>query len=284
MAIERTDILEKEKEAQEAEQRRQAELAEARASAHKAEMDRARLEGELEATRKAQATQQQPQGQAQWTDEQWAQAEAQTGLNKQQLIAADNLAQARASMATKAIEERLKLAEEKAEKAEAEARRAASSRAGESAMGDFYDQKPALKQYKKEVEGFLADVPESEKSDPEKMKKWLGKAEVYVRGIVGAKMNRTPGNASSASLGEDFDTGEGTDSEERIDFSGLENRGERRLVADIASEFSGRDQEDKDLLKTHSSSDGHGVRFDSEAEFKAGDAMLKKGSAFGGKR
>jgi hypothetical protein len=281
MAIERNDILAKEEEDQKAEQERQQELQELRNKAHSDELARVKAEAELEAHRKMVAAPAQVQTQA-WTEEQWGAAEQQTGMNRQQILASGQLANQVFETRSKELNDRLKAAEERAARAEDKANRYESKKGFESSVNEFYDVKPEYKSYKKEVNEFLEMFPESDRNDPDKIKKILGKAETYVKGMVGGKMrSQNSGNTGSARLSGGY-IDDNQDEDTQVDFTGLENVGEKRLISDINSEFNSK--EEKGDLDKYMSSDKLGIRLSSENEFKEAEAMLKRGSSFGGRK
>lgn len=262
MAIERTDILDKEQD-EEAKAARE-ELESLREKARSEELGRVRAEAELDATKRF-STQPQTMPQAQaWTEEQWQQAETSSGMTRQQLITANTIADERAKAANKAIEERLKAAEDRAARAEEKANKFESSRGYDSQVNKFIDSKPALRAYKDDVEGFLNKFPEDMKKDPAKLKELMADAEVYVRGKVGGNKMRSSGNGSSARLGggNEFDE---QDSAPSIDLSDLDDRHQRRVVEDIWEETKGVDTKD---LEKYLSNDKTTVKISAEDEFK----------------
>lgn len=253
MAIERTDI----------ETANAEELEKLRQQARDAELARVRAEAALEESRRAKETPTPVAAQqAAWTEEQWAQAEQQTGMSRQALIASAQIADERAAAKTRAIEDRLKAAEEKAARAEERANRFEQSRGFESQVNKYIDSKPALRAYKDDMDAFLNKFPESDRKDPEKLKSLLSDAEIYVRGKVGAKM-RSTGGGSSAKLGSDnFDE---TGDSPSLDLSDLDNKHQRRVVEDIFEEVKGKDSKD---LEKMLSSDKTTVRIDSASEWE----------------
>lgn len=292
--IKRTDILEENATEEQKEAAEEARLAQEKfealeAKAHASDLARAKAEGELEATRKMGASVK-PEQTAQWGDAEWKHAEEQMGMSKHQIIASGQLATQVFDQKSKALFDKIAAAEERAKNAEEKFERLNSRSDSERYEKDFYEKKPALSAYKKEVSEFLADVPESDRNDAKKMDKWLSKAETYVKGLVGGKMERK-NSASSLGLRGGYEEDE-VPEDQKIDFSGLESRGEKQLVADIWEETNSKlvadgDKEisGKDFLKKYSSSDGLGVRFDSESEFKRGDKLLSNGNGrFGGER
>lgn len=62
------------------------------------------------------------------------------------------------------------------------------------AIEDMVDSDPRMARYKKHVREFMADIPDSEKADPKRLKRHMDKAVIYAKGVVGST---TKPNASN---------------------------------------------------------------------------------------
>ncbi len=284
MAIERNDILDGDEgsaddtaEAQRAAEK--LELETLRAKSHQDELARVRAEAELETTRKLSAVAAQPQ-QVNWSDEQWEAEATKYGMTGPQMKVSVAIAANAADQRAKALEDKIKAADDRAAKAEERFSRLESGQGYNTQLNKFIDAKPALRPYRDDVETYLNKFPEADRKDPAKLKDLMADAEIYIRGKVGSKM-RTSGNGSSAKLNGGFDE-EDNSGEDRIDLSGIEKKSERRVLEDIWDEVKGNP--DMKEVDKYLSADKSTMRFDAEAEFKAGDKALLGGGTFGGKK
>ena len=265
-----------------ADEAREAERKALEDKARSEELARVRAEAELAGMQRAQDSMRAQQQPVQISEEQWQRAELESGLTRQQI-------QANAALTKQMIDANLTPLQKALEDAKKEAQEAKDRLSRFEAKGNsstveqkFYESNPAYAAHKGDVEEFLGMFPENDRNDPKKLKDILEKAKTYVKGKVGGKMKEKSGG--SARLGGDDTSSDSSTTE--IDYTGLDDAGNRRVIEDVANDVNSRmsDKEFEAMFKKSSSSDGRGVRFDSEAEFKKGDEMLRRGSKFGGNR
>ena len=275
------DMTDEEKAAAQAEEdARRAELQALKDQAEKANLDRARAEGALEATRAAQATQA-PAAPAQYTEEQWATLETQTGMSRQALQTSWAISEQAATQKLAPIQKELAEAKKKAEDAERRAADLEARGVTSATETTFYSKHPAFTNYKDKIDEFLSEFPEASRKDPAKLAGLLEKAKTYVKGLAGGAM-RNEARSGSQNLGGRGDDilDDGADGGERLDYTGLHEVSERRTVEDLArsSRETMKDRPElSEALKKSMTSDGTTVRFDFEAQFKADDARRRKG-------
>ena len=200
------------------------------------------------------------------TDEQWKALEEQTGMSRQAFQAQAQVSQQQIEIAKKELGGKLKDAEDKALKAHERLEKLLGERSTEKVTQTFYETKPSLLRYKKEVNEFLGMFPESEKTDPEKLQKILLNAETFVRGKVGGSLKITPGGSprlGGSGEGEGDDTTPG-----EIDFTGLETETQIRTIRDRKALLDNDLVEKKEkLLDRFASSSKHGVVYSAEVEW-----------------
>jgi hypothetical protein len=298
--IEETDeqkILREQQEREEAEAAREEELAAEREKTRKAELEAATARGEAEALKRG--INPQPAAVTPWTEEQWEEEAARQGTTKENLKATIGIASAIADSKTKEARDEAAAAREEARQAREEAKRARSEASLSKIEEKFYKENPAMASRQRDVEDYLADLDPSIRQDPEKFKKALEKAKVYVRGVArdnvntrrsasgaaGAGASRTPANERPAPI----DDREEIDEEEKLDVSDLDNEGAQNLIRRLHRE-PGPDHlqnikpldelEIDEAFKQCERKDGRGVAIDERGEWKRGflqrDRELKK--------
>ena len=243
-------------------------IEEANEKARQAELEKAKLEGELNALKGQKS---EPQVVPQWTDDQWEAEGAKIGMTGAQAKASVAIAQNASAQTAATLEKRIAAAEERARKAEERAAGLETRSGSKEFMSEFFSSNPQFAGHKKDIGEFVEMFPESDRNDPEKLKTILEKAKTYVRGKVGTVKT---GNAGSAKLGGGVEEEE---TEEQVNFAGLDDKSLRSGLGTIAEELKEKlaDKERAERLKKAESSDGRGVRYDFEAEFKAEEARRK---------
>lgn len=275
MTIKREDLTPSTQTDEDREAERKA-LDDARQAEREAQIAKAKAEGELEALRKLQAQPSSTAAQATISEEQWKSMEEESGLTRQQIIASSKLTTGIVGPMIASLKDELKKANDRAESAEREVSKDRTSRGVERTKEQFFKDKPAYSAYRKEVDEFLEMFPEADRSDPAKMKAILGKAETFVKGLAGGKMRtQSEGNQSSVRLGGGSAGGNDSQTEEELDLTGLETKGQRLFVAELHEEFRS-DPENAKVLDRYKTSDGLGVAYDGADEFKAADAEMRK--------
>lgn len=225
---------------------------------------RIKAEAQLEVFKTMQQTKVENAGPTQLSAEQWTQFEEQTGMTKQQLMAMDAIGRQHADAAKKDFDAKVRQAEERAARAEQELNGFKNERGTDSAKRKFYADKPALARYETEINDFLADFPAEMKSDPEKLKGLLVKAETYIKGKLGDKFmrgNDTKGSARFNRGGDDYKDGDDAE-ETTVDTSGLPGQS-KRLVENLHSSTKDREA---DWKKNY---DGQGIKLSNRDEFEA---------------
>ena len=273
-----SDITDEERAANEAEEaKRQEELNTLREKAHQEEIARAKLEGELEATKRAtaQTTASAPQ---QYTEEQWQTLETQTGMTRQALTTSWTLAQQAADQKLAPVQREAEEAKKRAAELEKKIADYESRGVATATETKFYTKNPAYTNYKDKIDEFVNAFPESDRKNPEKLANILDKAKVYVKGLAGGKM-REDGRQGSQSIGGSEEDAFNDSEEERIDFTGLHKVDERRTVSDLHRNSLETMKDRPDLaeaLKKSMTADGTTVQFDFEGQFKAEEARKRK--------
>ena len=131
---------------------------------------------------------------------------------------------------------------------------------------EFLAKKPEFARYEKDIKDFLNDYPETDRSNPEKLKKLLEKAETYVKGKVGEKAMRQDNTQGSARFGG-TGTGAGDaggDEDDKLDTTGLPEY-EKATLGRLAT----RTKEEKETYKKHFDPSKGGVVLSMEADFNA---------------
>lgn len=203
--------------------------------------EKAGLEGSLSTFKETistfqQRTQQQPQDQ--WTEDQWKDFEEQNGVSRQQLKLWGSLNKAQTDVLATEIKKEISKRDEKISEYEKKLAALDSQTKISKVRKVFFKDNPALSRYENDINEYLSDIPGIEE-DPEKYKKALAKAEIYVRGKVSLKGEKMPKFGKGGDVPEDED--------ESVDFSAFE-RGERHLLERIHSTSK---KEDADILKAH---------------------------------
>lgn len=244
------------------------------------EIARIKAETELETTKRlSQSSANNTQQPRQPTEEEWLQAEAETGKTRKQLIAEAQMMNGVVMTATESIRKELAEAKENAKRAEERIKGFESSHAFRSRAEEFYEKNPHLSAFKKEVNEFVSMFPEEDRTDPKKLEGILEKSKVYLRGLAREEKmrNESSGNRGSSRLGRRAEESNETEDQE-IDLAGL-NKFEKRTVMDIHEEVQSRlaDKETSEMLKRYQTEDGLGVRYDESDEFKKGDEIMRRG-------
>lgn len=287
MAIENEDLGAEEQTVDEAEKAREA-LAAAEKARQEAELARARAEGEAAALR-SQRTETAPPAPAQLTEEQWQAAEAEYGISRDQIKANAKLFGTLAAplqKAAKDAEERARQAEEKLSKLE---HRTKAEKSLYEIESKFYAENPSLVGYKGDIGEFLRDYPEEMRNDPQKLPELLKKAQVYVRGKAGSRVDsRRRGERSERRTEDVVDDVVNTEDArvEDVDMnklmSEMDNDGSKLLVARLArdpGDLSRKDPEDRkaleSLYKSAERKQDNGVWIDSGPEFAEGERIIR---------
>lgn len=268
--------LEQERELEKA---RAAEMDALKEQSRQNELARVRAEAALEERRKV--TDNQTQAQPAITEEQWIKAEAETGLTRQQIIAQGQMMDGMLGTKLAPMQKALEEANRKTKDAEEKLARLESRGTASVVETQFYDSNAALRVHKDKVDEFVSLFPESETRDPEKLKVILERAKTYVRGAVGGKVrDQRNGSQGSARLSGGWDQEDNAiDKNETIDYTGLDDKHQRRTVEDIVDDTRNKLSERKDLeklLKERSTSDGRGVTQDTKSYWDANDLSKRK--------
>ena len=257
-----------EKEAQEQAAEEKARLAQEAQDKALKEANEAKIkaEAQLEVFKQMQQTQHNQPAQ-QLTEEQWKDFEEKTGMTKQQLMAMDAIGKQHAEYVSKEFDSKVKRAEERASKAEERLKSFETERSSETVKKKFYLEKPALSRYESDINDFLSDYPAEMKSDPEKLKGLLVKAETFIRGKIGDRYMRGNDTKGSARFTGGSNNETNDEEDESIDVEGLPE-GSKRLVERI------RPSKEKveDFKKNY---DGEGVKIHSKNEWDDAESDMK---------
>lgn len=241
---------------------RQAEEARVRAE----ERVKALEEQHAQAAALAQASQQASQN---WTEEQWAQAEQQTGLNRQQLQASWAIANERAQASSKAFQDQLQQEQKRNKELEGRLGKMETSSKADKMKAAFFSQRPEFDRYRANVDKFL--VQYEDQDNPEKLGARLEMAAVYVKGEVGDKFMKEPQGGGSPRLNTNPQPMRVGDKlgQEDIDATGLQEH-EERLVRSLARKNEDRIEGIRDLVKD----DHEGIVISTQSEWERAKPVM----------
>mgnify|MGYP001582271826 CR=1 FL=1 len=224
-----------------------------------AEDARIRAEAERDAF-KAAATAR-PADAAVWGDKEWSEFQEQTGMDKKQLAANAQLTNTLIEQRMAGVNAELKKAQDAARAAEERAAKLEDKTVEDKVRREYYQAKPAIARYDKDVEEFIGRFPAEQRKDPKAYKELLGMAETYVRGKVGATMKT--GSASSGAFERGDEHAASNAEQELPNLEGLDSARRDMLMSLVPT------KEQEDRLKAHDAAkyDKQGVYYKSEDEW-----------------
>ena len=209
----------------------------------KAEEARIRAEAERDGFVKAMEASKAANGQAAWTDEQWANYEAQSGFTKQQTIALAQMTEQQRARMEESVAARVAEAEKKAQDAETRLAKFEGRQSAEAAVSEYVASRPALQRHKATVKEFVDKfASEADMADPKKRAEILSAAELYAKGKVGGTVNKDEkgqNRGGGFDQGGENDGGSGSGDEPGVnaDLRGL-RESERRTIQHISKNLT----------------------------------------------